>query len=168
MKKNIILILLVFTKSIFFAQKIDKIVILSGDTLKVNITVVAEDKVHFKYPNEDITNEILKSKVEKIIFNSGRIEEINQKIQRKEGEIFITHLENDTKGFKYIGEISAKTSRVTFNSAGQAELNAYKKIKEEAIKIGANAILIVKITNNLTDPILMSYQVTIRAIAYKM
>ncbi|MEI6755356.1 MAG: hypothetical protein WCK78_19630 [Paludibacter sp.] len=168
MKKTIILTILVFSKCFLYSQKIDKIVNLSGDTLKVTISVVTEDKVQFKYPNEDIINEILKSKIEKIIYYSGRIEEINQKRQKKEGEIFVTHLESDIKGYKYIGEISAKTPRITFNSAGQAEISAYKKIKEEAIKIGADAILIVSFTNNVVDLRYMTYQATIRAIAYKM
>jgi hypothetical protein len=49
MKKTILLIFLVFSKCFLYAQKIDKIVNLTGDTLKVNISVVTEDKVQFKY-----------------------------------------------------------------------------------------------------------------------
>lgn len=145
MKYNILFIILIF---FFDAKSQDKIIEHTGDTINCNVSEVLEKEIKFSYKDETVINTISRNLVNKIIFSSGRIQNISEKIIiRSEddwGKVIITNLESDVAGLKKVGEIQAKAnSGWSTTSEGKMQAKALEKLKKEAAKQGAFIVLIL-------------------------
>ena len=145
MAKLFILPFFLFHFSILFAQ--DKIVRHNGDTLKVKIVRATETSIEYRFIDEDAEQVIGRVAVKKLIYSSGRTEDITEKI-------VISGIEDIDKiqvvtdkalvvRFKKGDEIRGKNSGVAgFHTAGSADKKAMKKLLEGAAELGVPVILI--------------------------
>ena len=152
MKKTILSLLsLIFVSYASFAQTsgsgADKLYKHSGEALDVKIIKVSEFTIVYKYPGEDAEQTIGKLAVNKIVYSSGRSEEISDKITvdgKDDWEkVQIITDPSQVLGLKKGEEVRGKTSGMfTMNSAGTADKKATKKIREAAAEAGAPFILL--------------------------
>jgi len=147
MNKIFLLIGIFFLVNTIFAQ--DKIIMLAGDTLNVQITKTSPEHVDFKYPKESLVNSKEKSEIEKIIYSSGRIEVVNEKvalpiIKSKDDweKVIITFDENDILGLRKCCDIIGKSNWGALASVKGGK-KAMEKMRKEAAEKGASIILIV-------------------------
>jgi hypothetical protein len=133
--------------AVSFAQTTaDKLYQHSGKVLEVKIIKVGELSISYKYPGEDAEQVIGKLAVSKIVFSSGRTEEISEKISVSSQDdwenVQIITDKSQVVGLKAGEEVGGKTAGfITYNSAGSADKKATKKIKEAAAEMGAQFIL---------------------------
>jgi hypothetical protein len=146
MKK--ILLSLVGSLFVLFAmsQNADKMFKHDGEKIDVKIVRVAEYTVIYKYPGEDAEQTIGKLAVSKIVYGSGRTEEISEKVvvTGKEDWEKVQIIEDKSQviGLKKQDEIRGKTAGfLNYHSAGSADKKATRKLKEAAAEIGAPFIL---------------------------
>ncbi len=78
MKKATILLLLFVSAFVFAQEKTDKVYFLNGDVLEVEIKKIDTDKIEYVFPNESFSNTASKSKIQKIQFKSGRVQNFNE------------------------------------------------------------------------------------------
>lgn len=149
MKKAFLFLLsLIFMASASFAQtSSDKMYKHSGEVLDVKIIKVGETTITYKYPGEDAEQTISKLAVNKIVYGSGRTEEVTDKvvISGKEDweKVQIVTDPSNVVGLKKGDEVRGKTSGMfTYNSAGSADKKATKKIREAAADAGAPFVLL--------------------------
>lgn len=147
MNKIFILIGSFFIYNTVSAQ--DKIIMLAGDTLNVQITKNSPQFVDFKYPNESVVNSKEKDKIEKILYSSGRIEIINEKvalpiIKSKDDweKVIVTFDENDILGLTKCCDIIGKSNWGAAASVKGGK-KAMEKMRKEAAEKGASIIFIV-------------------------
>jgi len=77
--KNLLLIpLFLFISTSIFSQT-DLVFLKDYKILKVSVTKVGTSKIEYKYENEALINEVSISKIQRIEFKSGRIQEFNTK-----------------------------------------------------------------------------------------
>lgn len=119
----------------------DKIIQRSGDTLTVNISKVTPELVEFTYPKETITNTLYKNSIAKIIYSSGREEEVSGKLNLYDikgvedwEKVAVTYTESDIKGLSKIMEITKSSGWGGSLGSGIGFNNALNKIKREAAK----------------------------------
>lgn len=68
-----------FTTSVLFAQeKSDVVYMLNGETRDGKVTAIHDSTIEFVYSGEDLTYELNKADVQKIVFASGRTQVISQ------------------------------------------------------------------------------------------
>lgn len=144
MKKTLLTLLTLVSSLVIMAQ--DKMHKHSGETIDVKIVKVNEFTINYKYPGEDAEQTIGKLAVAKIVYGSGRSEEISEKvtISSKEDWEKVQILEDKAQiiGLKKMDEIRGKTSGMFgFHTAGSADKKATKKLKEAAAEMGAPFIL---------------------------
>lgn len=128
----------------------DLIIMLKGDTLKVNIIKNLPETVEFNFQNETLTNVEYKKYIQKIIYINGRIQICNEikelpKIESEEDweKVIITFEENDIIGLIDCGTIEGASNWGGLASVKGGE-NAIKEMKIKAAKIGASIILITR------------------------
>jgi len=125
----------------------DKMYKHSGDVLDVKIVKVGETTITYKYPGEDAEQTIGKLAVSKIVYSSGRTEEVTDKVviggKDDWEKVQIVTDPSNVVGLKKGDEVRGKTSGMfTYNSAGSADKKATKKIREAAAEAGAPFILL--------------------------
>jgi len=125
----------------------DKIYKHSGETLDVKVEKVGESTITFKYPGEDAEQVIGKLAVAKIIYSSGRTEQVSDKVDvsgKDDWEkVQIVTDPSQVLGLKKGDEVRGKTSGMfSYNSAGSADKKATRKIKEAAAEAGAPYVLL--------------------------
>lgn len=128
-----------------FAQG-DKMFKHTGETLDVKVVRVGDYSITYKYPGEDAEQTIGKLAVAKIVYASGRTEEVSEKVSISGAADWekVQILEDKTQvvGLKKMDEIRGKTSGLlSFHTAGSADKKATKKLKEAAAEMGAPFIL---------------------------
>lgn len=149
MMYKIFLFLLVIGQ-FFFAQQSsnmhDLIIQHSGDSLKVQVISV-DDKVVFKYLNEEATNFLSNNCIDKIIFASGRVQKFDDKViitgVKDWEKVIITTNPDDVKCLVRKGEVRASSSN-DWNFKGKMGIDkkATMKIKKEAAKLNSHVILL--------------------------
>lgn len=148
----------------------DKLYTHKGDTLNVYVKEVNESSIRFTYPNEQSINTLSKNATEKIEYESGRVQQITEKIiinDYKDWEkVVITNLESDVQGLTKGKEMKAKAKGTTFTSQGRVEARAFDKLKKEAASKGYHTLLILTTTGKSGSPY-SSASSSIRAIGYK-
>jgi hypothetical protein len=156
----------------FSAIAQDKIIMRSGDTLKVKIIKTTPDIVEFTYPNEDLENTEYKNAIEQIIYASGRNEICSQKtlLQKVNGvddweKVIITYTESDVKGLTKVGQITKISGWGGTMATGLGYKDALKKIQKEAAKQGACIVWITDKPNEHTTQYGAGVKLT--GIAYK-
>ena len=155
MKKFLSFLLLVLTGFAAHAQepKPDKLVKISGDTLRVNVAGVTEQEVSFTYPGEKMTNTLSKNQIKEILFANGRVEKLSQKViitgEQDWAKVLVTTSDNDVKGLVRKGEVRAKaTGMTTMSSQANIDARATEKLKREAARLGAHIILVQNQTSH--------------------
>ncbi|HLW29713.1 MAG TPA: hypothetical protein VKX29_02575 [Brumimicrobium sp.] len=147
----------------------DKLYTHKGDTLNVYVKEVNESSIRFTYPNEQSINTLSKNATEKIEYESGRVQQITEKIiinDYKDWEkVVITNLESDVQGLTKGKEMKAKAKGTTFTSQGRVEARAFDKLKKEAASKGYHTLLILTTTGKSGSPY-SSASSSIRAIGY--
>ena len=85
-----------------FGQANDKIIKIKGDTLNVTIQSVTETSVLFNYSNENAIQSINKKNVLRLVYSSGRIEDISTPIlilgKEDYEKVVLTTNPNDVEG----------------------------------------------------------------------
>jgi hypothetical protein len=124
----------------------DKMYKHAGDKIDVKIVKVAEFTIVYKYPGEDAEQTIGKLAVAKIVYGSGRTEQISDKVvvNGKDDWEAVQIIEDKSQviGLKKKDEIRGKTSGfLNYNSAGTADKKATRKLKEAAAELGSPFIL---------------------------
>lgn len=157
MKKTILTILSAFLICCAFAQTpstaSDKLYKHSGEVLDVKVIKVSEFTVSYKYPGEDAEQVISKLAVSKIVYSSGRTEEISDKVvvtgKDDWDKVQIITDKAQVVGLKKGEEVRGKTSgMLSYNTAGSADKKASKKLKEAAAEMGAPFILLTSDKND--------------------
>lgn len=156
----------------FSAIAQDRIIMRSGDTLKVQITKTTPELVEFTYPTETLVNTEYKNAIGKIIYSSGREEICSQKInlQKINGEedwekVVITYTESDVKGLTKIGQITKTSMWGGKMATGHGYNDALKKIKKEAARQKASILWVTDKPNEHTTQYGAGVKLT--GIAYK-
>lgn len=147
MKKTLLSIGIFFLANTIKAQ--DKIIMVAGDTLNVEITKISPELIDFKYQNESAVNSKEKSKIEKIIYSSGRVEVFYEKItlpiiRGKDDweKVIITFDERDIIGLVKCCDIIGKSNWGAAASVKGGEM-AMEKMRKEAAENEASIVLIV-------------------------
>lgn len=160
MKKIALLLLSTFLVCSAFAQdenvsteKTDVIYKHSGEKLPVKIVSVGENTIVYKYPGEDAQQTIGRLAVAKIVYTSGRTEEISDKIvvsDKSDWEkVQIITDKAMALGLKKGDEVRGKTSGLlSYNTAGSADKKATRRIKEAAAEMGAPFVLLTSDKND--------------------
>lgn len=156
----------------FSATAQDKIIMRSGDTLKVQITKTTPELVEFTYPKETLVNTEYKNAIVKIIYSSGREEVCSEKTQLQKingvddwEKVVITYTESDVKGLSKVGQITKTSGWGGTMATGLGYKDALKKIKKEAAKEGACIVWITDKPNEHTTQYGAGVKLT--GIAYK-
>jgi hypothetical protein len=145
-KVFIISILLLFIKTSFAQPATDIIVKHTGERLNVKIISV-DEKIVFIYPGETANQTVFKNCVREIIFSSGRVQEITEKIIIK-GEddwekVVITSDPEEVKCLVRKGDVRSSASNSwNFKSKKGVDKKATMKIQKEAAELKACFILI--------------------------
>jgi hypothetical protein len=117
-----------------------------GEKLDVKIIKVAEYTIIYKYPGEDAEQTIGKLAVAKIVYGSGRTEQVSDKVvvNGKDDWEAVQIIEDKSQivGLKKKEEIRGKTAGfLNYHTAGTADKKATRKLKEAAAELGAPFIL---------------------------
>lgn len=128
------------------AQNNDKMYKHDGEKLDVKIVKVAEYTIIYKFPGEDAEQTIGKLAVAKLVYGSGRTEQVSDKVvvNSKDDWEAVQIIEDKTQiiGLKKKDEIRGKTSGfLNYHTAGTADKKSTKKLKEAAAEMGAPFIL---------------------------
>lgn len=173
MKKSILLLMLLMTSSLIFAQS-DKIFKHNGETVSGKVIRLDEYVIVFKYDGEDAENSIGKYAIEKVVYGkSGRVEEVSEKIivaSEKDWEkVVILEEKSYIAGLKKVEEVRGKTGLINFQTGNTGDKKAEKKLKMEAAKLGCPFILLMadKTTVGSTSNGLGGSQAIKKGVAYK-
>lgn len=144
----------------------DKVILKNGDILNVKVTKNNETSIEFQYPNETLVNVKNKREIKRIVYASGREEEIALALpvinSPKDWEkVVVTYDESDVEGLTKVCDL--KSTRIFWALSGYEE--CLNKLKKKAAKKGASVILVHSQTNLLTAAI--EEMVHIKATAYK-
>lgn len=143
MKKLIILLL-----APIFGYSQDTIVKHSGSRMeKVKVIAVNDYSITFTYPGESVTNTIGKAAVDRIIFESGRVEQITEpvSVQGADGwkNVIITNNPNEVIGLRRVGEVKSKAGGYwSFRSTKGSDRKATERIKKEVVELGGHVVFI--------------------------
>lgn len=143
---------ILFIATLLFAfatnAQTDKIYKHNGEEINGKVIKVEEYTIVFKYDGEDAENTLSKYAVEKVIYKSGRTEEMTQKIaingEADWEKVVILEDKSYIAGLKKGDEIRGKTGFVSFHTGNTADAKAQKKLKIEAAKAGYPFILLTE------------------------
>ncbi len=150
--KFFLTITFILSLSMCFSQaKIDSLYKTNGEVLLINVKEITESSIKFSYPNEDFSNTIAKSAVEKIVFKSGRTQEFSSALSILEvsscldwGKVQISKIESEVAGLEKIESVGAKAKGMTtLSSLVKLQDRAYNKMKMAAAMIGGNLVYIL-------------------------
>ena len=142
--KNLITALLVMISTLAMAQT-DQLFKHNGEIVKGKVLKLEEYTVVFVYDGEEAENTISKYALEKIIYKSGRTEEITEKIviggEEDWEKVIILEDKSMITGLKKIGDVRGKTGLINYHTGNTGDRKAEKKLKMEAAKNGCAFIL---------------------------
>jgi len=143
MKKSLLLLLMLIGVSAFSQDMITKH---TGEVIPAKVVRVNEYTVVYSYPNETVENMESIYAIEKIVFSSGRVQQLSDKIvvNSKDDWEKVVILEDKSyiAGLKKGKEIKGKTGFVSFHTGNTADNKATKKLKMEAAEGGYPFILL--------------------------
>lgn len=138
---NMLIISLVYSQN-----QNDIIVKHNGEHLNVKVISV-DEKITYSYPSESVVNAVGKNCVKEIIFSSGRVQQITEKVivtgEDDWERVQITTDPDDVKCLVRKGDITSSASNSwNFKSKTKVDKKATEKIKREAASLKAQIILI--------------------------
>lgn len=123
----------------------DVIVRHNGPELHGKVNYVTESMVVYTVADEKKTSNLGKAEVEKIIYKSGRVEPISQKVeihgQEDWDKIMVTSNPLLVVGLKKKGEIKVKSDRQAHGMA-TFESRDLEKLKKQAAGMGAHVVVV--------------------------
>lgn len=160
MKKLLLTYLFALVSCNLLAQstvKLDKIIKKNYDILEVNITKISDSIVEFTYPLESATNSLELSKVAKIIYKSGRIQEFQlEEIKVPTKEILIENnaiiqepLKPNTIAVLPIPFVNMETLASSSEMAKFAQNDVYNNLLKNSAKIFPLTVQDIRVTNSL-------------------
>ncbi|MDI9309091.1 MAG: hypothetical protein QM535_02650 [Limnohabitans sp.] len=145
--KKILFLGLLLCNILTYAQT-DKIFKHNGEEINGKVLKVEEYSIVFKYDGEDTENTLSKYAVEKVIYKSGRVEQMTEKIivngEADWEKVVILEDKSYIAGLKKGDEIRGKTGFISFHTGNTADTKAQKKLKIEAAKGGFPFILLTE------------------------
>ena len=142
------LFLATFLFGLFANAQNDKIFKHNGEEITGKVSKVEEYTIIFKYDGEDTENTLSKYAVQKVVYKSGRVEEMTEKIivngEADWEKVVILEDKSYIAGLKKGDEIRGKTGFVSFHTGNTADTKAQKKLKIEAAKLGFPFILMTE------------------------
>ncbi|CAA7197049.1 hypothetical protein [Chryseobacterium potabilaquae] len=146
MKKFLALTALFF--GIIANAQLDKIYRHNGETIEGKVLKVEEYNIVFKYDGEDTENSLSKYAVEKIVYTTGRTENMTKKIVVKGKDdwekVMIIEDKAYLGGLKKGDEIRGKTGFISYHTGNTADKKAEKKLKIEAAEKGMPFIFMLE------------------------
>ena len=122
----------------------DKIVKLNGETINCKVTEIAVSTIKYKGEQEDFIRNVVSSKVQEIIFKSGKVEKLNNIIvisnESDWDKIQVVNLDFDVSGFKKGEEIKASVSG---SGRPSTEGKVLQKLKRIAALKGYHTVVIL-------------------------
>lgn len=147
MKKYFVLLFSANLMVSVYAQ--DKVVLKNGEVLNVKVVKNDEKAIEFQYPGESLLNVKNKREIKQIVYESGRVEEINQGIEVPEiksekdwAKVVETYIEADVEGLTRVEQLKATSGWGGSMGSSLGYKDAVKKLKKKAAKLGAGVILI--------------------------
>lgn len=145
MKKKLLVLLALVATTLVSAQ-VDQIFKHNGDVVKGKVLRVEEYTIAFVYDGEDAEYTIGRYSVEKILHDSGREEDISDKIvikSKKDWEkVVILEDKSYIAGLKKGKEVRGKTGLINFQTGNTGDRKAEKKLKMSAAEQGCAFILL--------------------------
>lgn len=143
--KNYLIIFVLCCITTRFVSAQDVIVKHDGEKLNVKVNYVTESSIVFTNPLNAHSDKLGKAEVEKIVYKSGRIEPISDKIEvhgKKDWEkIVVTSNPLSVVGLIKKGEIHIKSAH-QIHSISSIESREVEKIKKQAAEMGAHVIVL--------------------------
>ena len=146
MKKCIILLLAMVSISCY-AQ--DKLVFHNGTVAEGRVTEGSDKLIKFVYKGEDVVNTISKSTLAEVRYESGRVQQMSQKVEVKSAsdweKVRVVYDKEEVLGLKSVGQIEKRsTGTWSFSiTAGHFSEKTLKKIRQEAAKRGGCIVLVL-------------------------
>lgn len=144
MKNVLLIIIALFITHQFIAQ--DKIIKLTGESISCKVIEITNNVIRYQSIVEDVIRNFKKEKIEKIIFESGDVEEISSRVEIRSEEdwakVTITNFESDVNGYFRGKEMSAKTSSISVNKS-ILKKRTFNELKRMAASNGYHMVLIV-------------------------
>lgn len=128
-----------------FVSAQDVIVKHDGEKLNVKVNYVTESIIVFTDPLDSHSYKLGKAEVEKIVYKSGRVEPISNKVEvhgKKDWEkIVVTSNPLSVVGLIKKGEIHIKSAH-QINGLSNIESRDVEKMKKQAAEMGAHVIVL--------------------------
>lgn len=131
-----------------FAYSHDTIIKHSGDKIeKVKVVAVNDYSITFTYSGETVTNTVGKAAVERIVFESGRVERVTDFVSTKGRDgwqnVMITDNPNEVVGLRRVGEVKSKAGGYwSFRTTKGSDRKATERIKKEVVELGGHVVFI--------------------------
>jgi hypothetical protein len=131
-----------------FGYSQDIIVKHSGSRLeKVKVIAVNDYSITFSNPGETVTNTIGKAAVDRVIFESGRVEQISEPVSVKGDEgwknVIVTNNPNEVIGLRRVGEVKAKAGGYgSLRTTKGSDRKATERLKKEVVELGGHVVFI--------------------------
>lgn len=143
--RNYILLVVICCITTRFVSAQDLIVKHDGEKLNVKVNYVTESTIVFTNPGDSHSAKFGKAEVEKIVYKSGRIEMISDKVEvhgKKDWEkIIVTSNPLSVVGLIKKGEIHLKSAH-RINGILNIESRDVEKMKKQAAEMGAHVIVL--------------------------
>lgn len=146
--KKILLLLgvIIFCIPYVLAQKSQKLIMVKGDTLDVNVSNISDDEITYSLIGQTITRTTEKKNIREIIYADGKSEIITAPKLSKQNldweKVTFTTNPDDVKGMIKIGEIEG-VGKSAMGGEGSTRPKAEKAIKIKAAENGASIIYII-------------------------
>lgn len=163
--KNCLLFFTLCFLSISFVSAQDLIVKHDGGKLNVKVNYMTESAIVFTINGETDSDMIGKAKVEKIIYKSGRVEPITEKVEvhgKKDWEkIIVTRNPLYVVGLAKKGEIHVKSGKELHGIVSYGDSDV-ENMKKQAASMGAHVIVLEaydarRQSDNLNDRTVAAY-----------
>ncbi len=144
MKKHIFSLLAFMILSVSFAfSQNDKIYFHNAKVIDAKVVRLDEFNLTYKYAGEDAEQKVSKLMVHKIIYGSGREEEVSEKISVRGKDdwekVEVLLDKSQIVGLKKVGEVQGKTTGffAGYTSSAGTDKRSLKKLLEAAANLGA-------------------------------
>lgn len=146
MKKIFLAFFVCIGLPIMLLAQTDKVFLHNGNTMEVSVKSISSGLITYSYPNEVMTQEISAQQVEKIVFSSGRTQQISEKIiiNGKDDweKVIITTSEADIIGLVRKGDVKGTWTGSSLSGTAKVQEKAEREAKQNAAKLGAHVIFV--------------------------
>lgn len=124
---------------------------MNGEKVLAKVKEITPEAIKFSYPDEDLINTVYRSRVQRIAFNSGRVQTFRSESLFKTvnsvedySNVTVTGVEADIAALTRVGRVGAKaTGATTLSSIERVKNRAYRKMKTEAAMMGGNVVFLL-------------------------